>query len=165
MGRDWQAVLTGGDAHLGGVALAVPEVGPRGHVETPGVTVRMLLRDKRHKDVELAAFLAQTLAEKLECAVCASAGVHYEQITKDEILQVRDLTGRLAGVAWQRWPVPTGNNPKRLPAAGTDALARQPSACAAKIPLQFHVNNRIDARTGHVDSQRLGRIGKLHALR
>lgn len=100
MGRDWQAVLTGGDAHLGGVALAVPEVGPRGHVETPGVTVRMLLRDKRHKDVELAAFLAQTLAEKLECAVCASAGVHYEQITKDEILQVRDLTGRLAGVAW-----------------------------------------------------------------
>lgn len=92
MGKDWQAVLTGGEAHLGGTALAAPT----GSAHAAGVTVRVLSRDKHHKDHELAAFLAQTLAAKLACAVCVSAGVHYDRIGKEEILQVRVLTERLA---------------------------------------------------------------------
>lgn len=96
MGQDWQVVLTGGEAHLGGTALAVPEAAPTKPGAAPRVRVRVLLRDKSHKDHELAAFLAQTLAAKLGCAVCASAGVHYERISAEEILQARALTERLA---------------------------------------------------------------------
>lgn len=96
MGQDWQAVLTGGEAHLGGTALAVPKAASTEHAQAPGVTVRVLSRDKRHKDHELAALLAQRLAAKLACAVCASAGVHYDRISKDEILESRILTERLA---------------------------------------------------------------------
>lgn len=96
MGKDWQAVLTGGEAHLGGTALAVPEAAPLGPGLAPDITVRVLSRDRHHKDHELAAILARRLAAQLACAVCASAGVHYERISKEEILQARVLTERLA---------------------------------------------------------------------
>ncbi|WP_165065049.1 hypothetical protein [Desulfovibrio sp. ZJ200] len=97
MGRDWQAVLTGGEAHLGGTALAVPEAAPSSPAGAAGVTVRVLSRDTRHKDHELAAFLARALAAQLACAVCVSAGVHYDRISKEEIHEARLLTERLAG--------------------------------------------------------------------
>ena len=83
MGKDVQALLTGGDAHAGGTALAAPDV-PVQTLSLPG-----------HRDAELACRLAQGLAEGLGCTVCATAGIHYGDITRDEIEECRRLTGVL----------------------------------------------------------------------
>ena len=51
-----------------------------------------------HKEADLAQYMAESMAQALNCAVCVSAGIHYDNITREEITQVeqmtRDLTQR-----------------------------------------------------------------------
>lgn len=82
-GQDIQATLTGGDAHIGGTALAAPGVEAR-TLSLPG-----------HRDAELAHRLAQGLADGLGCTACAAAGIHYPGITREEIEECRRLTDEL----------------------------------------------------------------------
>ena len=84
MGQDIQICLTGGKAHVGAVALALP------NADIPAMLIR-----PGHKEGELAALMAETLARSLNCAVCVSAGIHYPNITRDEILTVESLSRKL----------------------------------------------------------------------
>lgn len=90
MGKDIQALLTGGDAHAGGTALAAPNT-PVQVLSLPG-----------HRDAELACRLAQGLADSLGCAVCVTAGIHYDNITRAEIEECRRLTDALLHSALER---------------------------------------------------------------
>ena len=90
MGRDIQAMLTGGDAHAGGTALAAPGF-PAQSLSLPG-----------HRDAELACRLAQGLAEGLGCTVCVTAGIHYDGISREEIETCRRLTDDLLRSALKR---------------------------------------------------------------
>lgn len=83
MGRDIQACLTGGDAHVGGTVLAAPGI-PAQTLSLPG-----------HRDAEPARQLAQGLADALGCTVCVTAGIHYDGITRAEIEECRRLTDAL----------------------------------------------------------------------
>ena len=114
-GRDLQVLCGGGASHLGAVALAAPAHGhtPRPDssaqanqaeqasqdqaVQPQGVEARLLALPG-HKEDALALRMAQSMAEALHCAVCVSAGIHYDNITRAEIQQVeqmaQDLTQR-----------------------------------------------------------------------
>lgn len=90
-GRDLQVLCGGGATHIGAVALAAPAQ-DRTKIQThlaglPG-----------HKEDALALRMAERLAQALNCAVCVSAGIHYDNITREEIQQVEhmahDLTER-----------------------------------------------------------------------
>lgn len=87
-GRDWLALFSGGAAHLGAVALAAP--GTDGEAR--------LLALPGHREDALVLEAARRLSDALQCAVCVGAGIHYDAITPEELLQVeimvRDLTER-----------------------------------------------------------------------
>lgn len=98
MGKDIQAILTGGDAHTGGTALAAPNF-PVQTLSLPG-----------HRDAELACRLAQGLADGLGCTTCVTAGIHYENITRDEIEECRRLADTLLHSALERLRASASDN-------------------------------------------------------
>lgn len=86
IGRDWQIILHGGDAHLGAAAIAdgrQEQAGCAG-LELPG-----------HREGSLAEGLARRAAATLGCAVCVSCGIHYDAISRAEIGLVFGLARRL----------------------------------------------------------------------
>ncbi|MTJ92500.1 MAG: hypothetical protein F8N36_06495 [Desulfovibrio sp.] len=101
LGRDLQVLCCGGASHIGAVALATPT---QGHARQQDLATRPtqveahLLALPGHKEDALALRMAQSMAEALHCAVCVSAGIHYDNITRAEIQQVeqmaQDLTHR-----------------------------------------------------------------------
>ncbi|MGE9986166.1 hypothetical protein [Desulfovibrio sp. SGI.169] len=84
MGRDLQVALSGGTAHLGAVALAAPGAAEADALVLPG-----------HREDQLARRMARRMADALGCAVCVSAGIHYADISKEEIAAVERLTETL----------------------------------------------------------------------
>ena len=112
-GRDLQVLCGGGASHIGAVALAAPNDGHAQHAEASslagqagqanqpeqvGQVETRLLALPGHREDALAQRMAQSMAEALHCAVCVSAGIHYDNITRAEIQQVEqmahDLTQR-----------------------------------------------------------------------
>ena len=101
LGRDLQVLCGGGASHIGAVALAAPAQGhalQQDHTARPARVESRLLALPGHKEDALALRMAQSMAEALHCAVCVSAGIHYDNITRAEIQQVeqmaQDLTHR-----------------------------------------------------------------------
>ena len=107
LGRDLQVLCGGGASHIGAVALAAPaqvyepQQGQHAQADQaaqPGQTEARLLALPGHKEDALALRMAQSISQSLHCAVCFSAGIHYDNITRAEIAQVeqmvQDLTQR-----------------------------------------------------------------------
>lgn len=87
-GRDIQVLCHGGAAHLGAVALAVPS--------PDGAEVQAnLLVTPGHREDALALRMARRMATELKCAVCVGAGIHYDDITREEIRQVEAMVQTL----------------------------------------------------------------------
>ena len=118
-GRDLQVLCGGGASHIGAVALAAPndghaqqadapplpgragqvgQVGQANQPEQVGQVETRLLALPGHREDALAQRMAQSMAEALHCAVCVSAGIHYDNISRAEIQLVEqmahDLTQR-----------------------------------------------------------------------
>ena len=90
-GGDCLISVTGGDApHIGAAALCAD-----------GETRR--LDRNGHREGELAAELAERAASKLGCCVCAVCGIHFDGITRAEIVSVvaavRDMADTWLGSA------------------------------------------------------------------
>lgn len=115
-GQDWLACLSGGQAHIGAVALALSE-----NDAPPRLA---LLSRPGHREDALAQDMARQLAAASRSAVCVCAGIHYPAISPEEIATVlhlcQDMTheaaGRLAAMpcAEQRpAPAPQGRPDRR----------------------------------------------------
>lgn len=91
MGSDFLVVLTGGQAHAGGCALA--------ETNTPAKSVTAA----GHRDAELAEYMANFLRQKLSGTIIVVAGVHYDAITRDEINLVFSLCRNLAESIGERF--------------------------------------------------------------
>lgn len=88
MGSDAQVLISGGRAHLGAVALAFPSA--------DGARLReQSIRLSGHREDNLAARAARRMAAVLGCAVCVSAGIYYEHITREEIALAENLAADL----------------------------------------------------------------------
>lgn len=83
-GGDLLILLTGGEAHIGAIALAAPE-GLAGSPECTG-----------HREGALACEIALELADQLRCRVAVACGIHYDNITRAEIGDTLKLARKLA---------------------------------------------------------------------
>ncbi|MFO7608247.1 MAG: hypothetical protein R6X35_03480 [Candidatus Krumholzibacteriia bacterium] len=96
-GRDLLLLITGGEAHVGAVAVAQPAAdgGPAGEVVIPP-----------HKEGPLAAECAALVAEAAGCTCAAAAGIHQDDATAQEIAtitaNVRRAARRLAAALGER---------------------------------------------------------------
>lgn len=95
-GCDWLVSLTGGQAHIGAVALALPPETPR--VPSPA----QLLSRPGHREDALAQECARQLAAASCTAVCVCAGIHYDAISREEITAVLRLCEDMTDEA-ARW--------------------------------------------------------------
>ncbi len=122
-GQDWQLLLTGGDAHIGAVILAEPGTArprmprrprPPGarHDRTPHPPASFPGRKtacactscaaQGHHDDEAALPLARDYCRALGAAVCVSAGIHYDHISREEIDTVLALARMLGACGLRR---------------------------------------------------------------
>lgn len=98
MGDDLVVALEGGRAHIGAIGIAQPrpslsdpeKMSATSSVHTfPG-----------HKEDDIAKTMAQELARSLGCRVVVIAGLHWDMITPEGIVEVvemcRGLTSRIA---------------------------------------------------------------------
>lgn len=79
MGRDLLVSLTGGEAHAGAAAIAGPDGNTRS-LALPG-----------HRDDAPASTAAGILAAELDCNVIVTAGIHYDNVTREEIAQIMEM--------------------------------------------------------------------------
>lgn len=68
-------------------------VGAISHME-PGVELQTI-QFPTHKDAVVSDFFAQSLCEKMGCAVTVCCGIHYDDITKEQISQIVDCTKKI----------------------------------------------------------------------
>ena len=92
LGRDLQVICTGGQAHIGAVAVASPMPA---HAQTAESHTQGLISLPGHREDMLATWMARHLADALNCTVCVSAGIHFDCITKEEIARVLNLAATL----------------------------------------------------------------------
>lgn len=72
-GEDLQVMLYGGEPHIGAVALASLGSGA------------LLIVLPGHREGPLAREMAESLAQALNCKVCVTCGIHYNEINQQEI--------------------------------------------------------------------------------
>lgn len=85
--RGVQVGLYGGDKpHIGAVGIAAPD---------GNITV---MQFEGHKEGILCQHWCETLFEAVNCPVVVSAGIHYDNASKEEILQVVEISNVLLGI-------------------------------------------------------------------
>ncbi len=103
LGEDLCVTLTGGRAHIGAVALGIPR-SSLADASEPSASVSVMTVTG-HKDDEPAREMASALASSLGRRVTVVCGIHYDNITPEEIAAVMKLTGqaafKLIGIAAQ----------------------------------------------------------------
>lgn len=88
-GRDWLFLVSGGDAHIGAVSTSWNEAGQWkvGTHTVPG-----------HREDELSAAMALHASEALGTTVTVAAGIHYDELRKEDIAKVVEQ-------AWRRFTI------------------------------------------------------------
>ncbi|BDU71995.1 proteasome assembly chaperone 4 family protein [Mesoterricola silvestris] len=90
MGRDLSVSLSGGDReHIGAVALGLPR--PKGDGATTSVLAVL-----GHREDDLARSIATRLASRLGVAVSVACGIHVDDIRREELPVVLEMSGELA---------------------------------------------------------------------
>lgn len=90
IGKDLLITIYGGDAHIGGVAVAYPTPSHYRDATTVSVSTMTL---PGHKDYVIANTAAEKICKALEIPTIVTVGIHYENATKkdiDEIISVVD---------------------------------------------------------------------------
>ncbi|MEC0091156.1 prenylated flavin chaperone LpdD [Paenibacillus macquariensis] len=80
IGRDMMLIVTGGTAHIGAVSTAY--VGPSGEIEVQTSEV------PGHKEHTISEDLALKAARVLNRTVTVAMGIHYDNISKEEIMDI-----------------------------------------------------------------------------
>lgn len=93
VGKDLLVWLTGGQAHIGAVALAVPRASLMNDEKVSADA--SVIAVSGHKEDLLARKIALALATKLNVQVCVSAGLHWDAATPTRIETAKELSARL----------------------------------------------------------------------
>lgn len=92
-GRGLCGFLTGGEAHVGGVAYAVPRTKSSGE----GLTVDLsTICGPGHKDVYAAQTVAKQLCLATNETVCICAGLHLDHASQAQIKEMMDNCAQAA---------------------------------------------------------------------
>lgn len=87
-GRGLCGFLTGGTAHVGAVAYAVPRPKSSGDGMTADISS---ICGPGHKDIYAAQKVAERLCLAVNETVCICAGIHIDHASQQEIQQILDL--------------------------------------------------------------------------
>ncbi|MBO4300437.1 MAG: hypothetical protein J5861_02425 [Desulfovibrio sp.] len=85
LGQDLVVLISGGEAHLGAAAMGIV-----GHSVTTG-----LLLVPGHREDVLAQETADRMSKVLGFNVIVAAGIHYDNITPEEIRQIQTMVHHL----------------------------------------------------------------------
>ena len=88
VGGDWLVEITGGAAHLGAVALATFH-------PTHGRACASVLSAPGHREEQVALDAARAIARHTRTTTVVVAGLHYPEITAEEIATARRLCEEL----------------------------------------------------------------------
>ena len=88
IGDDLLVTITGGKAHIGATAFGT---------NAGGLASSSVITTPGHRDDRVAKTAAEKLAKALKKNVTVVAGIHYDQITKEEIAEVLRLCDELVG--------------------------------------------------------------------
>jgi hypothetical protein len=95
IGNDCNMVLYGGDVpHIGCTVLAVPLT--RAKEEKKISCTSSVLNVTSHKDEEICRLLAEKMARKINAVVVCTGGVHFEDITMEQIEEVKQIILKIA---------------------------------------------------------------------
>ena len=82
VGRDMMLIITGGAAHIGAVSTA--------YRTSDGIEVQTS-NIPGHKEYTISEDLARKAVEVLDRTVTVAAGIHYDQLSKDEIVTIVNI--------------------------------------------------------------------------
>ncbi len=88
IGNDLLVVITGGRAHIGATAVGI---------KTEGIATASVITTPGHREDRVVKDAAEKLAKKLDKTVVVVSGIHYDNITKDEIAETLRLCDELVG--------------------------------------------------------------------
>ncbi|HEY3274701.1 MAG TPA: hypothetical protein VGJ92_13105 [Methanocella sp.] len=86
VGKDLVVVIDGGEGHIGAVAAGS---------NCGGMAISSVLTTPGHRDDRIAKDAAERISKKLGCNCAVIAGVHYDNITPQEIKDVIILSSSL----------------------------------------------------------------------
>jgi len=86
VGDDLLVTITGGKAHIGATAVGI---------KTEGVATASVITTPAHREDRVVGGAAEKLAKKLDKTVVVVAGIHYDNITKEEIDETLRLCDEL----------------------------------------------------------------------
>jgi len=86
VGKDLVVVIDGGRGHIGAVAAGTG---------CGGMAVSSVLTTPGHRDDRIAKDAAERISKRLACNCAVIAGVHYDNITPQEIKDVLNLSNEL----------------------------------------------------------------------
>lgn len=93
VGKDYQLLVEGGEAHIGCVVLAVPRPSLTG--EDRISSTASVLNVTGHKDEEICRYLAERLAAEMNAVVACCGGIHVDHITEKQIRELREAVKTL----------------------------------------------------------------------
>ncbi|HTY92178.1 MAG TPA: hypothetical protein VMC84_13465 [Methanocella sp.] len=86
VGDDLVVFITGGKAHIGATAVGI---------KTEGVATSSVITTPAHREDRVVKDAAEKLAKKLDKTVVVVSGIHYDNITKEEIEETLRLCDEL----------------------------------------------------------------------
>ncbi|MDL2261524.1 hypothetical protein LJC08_04760 [Methanimicrococcus sp. OttesenSCG-928-J09] len=81
VGSDLIVTLTGGKAHIGAAALAYLN-------DETGQPIVSVMTAPGHREDEIAVYGAETICREIKKTVLFAAGIHLDNISKDEIQEI-----------------------------------------------------------------------------
>ena len=89
LGKDLQLIISGGQAHIGAVALAVCYDRNRAAVNVSQIAVY------GHREDALCREVAATLSKGLKTTVAVSAGIHFDGLLEEDIAEIMQISKEL----------------------------------------------------------------------
>lgn len=86
MGRDYQILISGGQAHIGASAVAVCYDRKQAKTNVSQIAVY------GHKEDELARTVAVKLSKATRSTVAVTAGIHFDGLNREDIRQILEIT-------------------------------------------------------------------------
>jgi hypothetical protein len=82
VGDDLLVTITGGNAHIGAAAVGI---------KTEGMATSSVITVPAHREDRVVKDAAEKLAKALDRAVVVVAGIHYDDMSQDEIMDTLQL--------------------------------------------------------------------------
>ncbi len=92
VGEDIVIIIGGGETHIGAVGVSTPAASP--HFKDKIVSSSIITLPG-HKDDIVCKLIGEKISKKLNKNVCVITGIHYDNLTKEEIEEILNLCNML----------------------------------------------------------------------